>query len=243
MLLRINSFCRGHWGAPATVAMLVELLNKGVHPRPKARWAPAAIWRRWRYRWCSWARGRRTWGLLPGGALAAGLTAALGRRAWPHQRHANHDGHRMLAPLCRRRGGPDLEAEGQRLRLRRPHPRAAACADQRRAAQRIRRLTEGSGRVQPYDPAKVDAYSLRCIPQVHGAWRTWDHVAERLELRPTRHRQPAAVSRRRRRPQRRQFHGEPVAMALDYLAIGLAELASIAERRTGQPVPRGRRPS
>jgi len=82
-----------------------------------------------------------------------------------------------------------------------------------------------------------DAYSLRCMPQVHGAAR--DALAElervlAVELNsvtdnplvfPT----GDVVSGG-------NFHGEPLAMALDYATIGVAELASISERRTARLV-------
>ncbi len=254
MLLRINSFCRGHSGVrPATVAMLVELLNKGVHPAVPAQGslgasgdlAPLA-----HIALVLLGEGQAYVGerLLPGAEAlaAAGLKpAALG----PKEGLALINGTQIMtgigmltvraarqlllwADAAAALTLEALKANGSafdaRIHALRPY------AGQRRAAQRIRRLTEGSGRVQPYDPAKVqDAYSLRCIPQVHGAVAdVVDHVAERLELEansvtdnPLLFPDDGVVLNGG------NFHGEPVAMALDYLAIGLAELAGIAERR------------
>jgi histidine ammonia-lyase len=79
-----------------------------------------------------------------------------------------------------------------------------------------------------------DPYSLRCVPQVHGASRdALAHCAGVIETEinsvtdnplvfPD---EPAIVSGG-------NFHGQPLALALDYAAIALAELASVAERRT-----------
>jgi histidine ammonia-lyase len=78
-----------------------------------------------------------------------------------------------------------------------------------------------------------DAYSLRCIPQVHGAVRdVAAHVRRVLEVELN-----SATDNPLVFPDTGEvisggnFHGEPVALALDYLAIAVAELASISERR------------
>jgi histidine ammonia-lyase len=78
-----------------------------------------------------------------------------------------------------------------------------------------------------------DAYSLRCSPQVHGAARdTWDH-ASRVAAREL----DAAIDNPvvlddGRVESNGNFHGAPVAYVLDFLAIAVADLASISERRT-----------
>lgn len=113
----------------------------------------------------------------------------------------------------------------ERLHAIRRHPGQIA------VAARVRQLTEGStlldaaGRVQ-------DAYSLRCAPQVQGAARDTlefiDTVITReinavtdnpLLFSPT-----EAISGG-------NFHGEPIAMSMDYLKIALSEVAAISERR------------
>ncbi|MCS5732944.1 histidine ammonia-lyase [Herbiconiux daphne] len=113
----------------------------------------------------------------------------------------------------------------------RPHPGQAA------SASNLRRLLAGSPIVAshkgPEHTVVQDAYSLRCAPQVHGAARdTLAHarlVAER-EL-------AAAIDNPVVLPDGRvesngNFHGAPVAYALDFLAIVMADVASMAERRT-----------
>ncbi len=113
----------------------------------------------------------------------------------------------------------------------RPHP------GQRVSAENLRRLTAGSEIVASHRTtahAVQDAYSLRCAPQVHGACRDAlafaRGVAER-ELsseidNPTVFPESGSVE------SAGNFHGEPLAFALDFLAIAASEIASIAERRT-----------
>ena len=82
------------------------------------------------------------------------------------------------------------------------------------------------GRVQ-------DAYSLRCSPQVHGAVRDALDYAERaiaIELNAATD-NPLVLADRGEVVSNGNFHGEPVAIPLDTLKIGLAELGSISERR------------
>ncbi|MEN0128417.1 MAG: histidine ammonia-lyase [Brevundimonas sp.] len=113
----------------------------------------------------------------------------------------------------------------------RPHPGQAV------SAANIRAVLDGSGIMASHktpDCTRVqDAYSLRCAPQVHGAARdTATHaraVAER-ELE-------AAVDNPVITPDGRvesngNFHGAPVAYVLDFLAIAVADVASMSERRT-----------
>lgn len=122
----------------------------------------------------------------------------------------------------------------ERIHQARPH------AGQIRSAANLRKMLEGSeireshracGRVQ-------DAYSLRCIPQVHGAVRdTLAHCRQVFEIEAN-----SAVDN----PlvfmidaknsvgdviSGGNFHGEPLAFALDFLAISLCALAGISERR------------
>jgi histidine ammonia-lyase len=111
----------------------------------------------------------------------------------------------------------------------RPHPGQVA------SARNLYRLLDDSeinqshrwcGRVQ-------DAYSLRCSPQVHGACRDAIRYAEgvvAIELNAATD-NPLVFADRREVLSNGNFHGEPVAIALDTLAIALAELAGISERR------------
>jgi len=111
----------------------------------------------------------------------------------------------------------------------RPHPGQAAVAGN------VRRLLEGSeileshrfcGRVQ-------DPYSLRCVPQVHGASRdALGHAADVIERELNSVTDNPLVFEDGSVISGGNFHGQPLALALDYAAIALAELGSISERRT-----------
>ena len=119
-------------------------------------------------------------------------------------------------------------ADLQRLR---PHPGQATSAANLRAIMadspiRESHRTEACTRVQ-------DAYSLRCSPQVHGAVRDTCSHAEQVAVREL----AAAIDNPvltldGRVESNGNFHGAPVAYVLDFLAIAVADLASIAERRT-----------
>ena len=121
-----------------------------------------------------------------------------------------------------------------RLHQLRPHPGQIACASN------LLRLTEG-GTIGPSHAgcAKVqDAYSLRCMPQVHGAARdTLEHVRAVLlrELNSVTD-NPTLFAETGEVISGGNFHGQPVAMALDFLAIAVSELGSISERRIEQLV-------
>ena len=116
------------------------------------------------------------------------------------------------------------------LQALRPHPGQIA------SAANLFRLLDDSqivashrwcGRVQ-------DAYSLRCSPQVHGAVRDAMGYAERVvavELNAATD-NPLVLAGQGEVMSNGNFHGEPVAFALDMLKIALAELANISERRT-----------
>ena len=83
------------------------------------------------------------------------------------------------------------------------------------------------------DPRVQDAYSLRCAPQVHGASRdairyVYDVVATEINSATD---NPLIFAADKAHLEGGNFHGQPVAIALDVLAIALAELANISERR------------
>ena len=118
----------------------------------------------------------------------------------------------------------------ERVQVIRPHPGQLA------SAANLRRLLAGSPLVASHresDHAVQDAYCLRCAPQVHGAVRDVHAHARRvidIELgsvvdNPVIVPDGEVMSTG-------NFHGEPLAFAGDMLAIAVAELASIAERRT-----------
>lgn len=106
---------------------------------------------------------------------------------------------------------------------------------QKAAASNIRRLLENSRIMESHRfCSKVqDAYSLRCVPQVHGATRdTVRHVRSILDVEMNSVTDnPIILPDTEESISCGNFHGQPVALSLDFLAIGLAELADISERR------------
>ncbi|HEY6682141.1 MAG TPA: histidine ammonia-lyase [Propionibacteriaceae bacterium] len=125
------------------------------------------------------------------------------------------------------------------LHALRPHPGQAASATNMRtimAGSEIREShrTEACTRVQ-------DAYSLRCAPQVAGAVRdTVDH-AERVALIELASAiDNPVITLDGRVESNGNFHGAPLGYVLDFLAIAVADLASISERRTDRFLDRAR---
>jgi len=78
-----------------------------------------------------------------------------------------------------------------------------------------------------------DAYSLRCIPQVHGAtWQTLNYVKEKLEIEINAATDnPLIFDNGNNVISGGNFHGQPIALAMDFLCIAMAEIANITERR------------
>lgn len=107
---------------------------------------------------------------------------------------------------------------------------------QRASAKNVRRLLKGSEIRKSHihnDPRVQDAYSLRCMPQVHGAVRDTIDFCERqvnVEINSATD-NPLIFPKDGIHLEGGNFHGEPLALAMDYLAIGLSEYASISERR------------
>ncbi|HMT97222.1 MAG TPA: aromatic amino acid lyase, partial [Ferruginibacter sp.] len=109
-------------------------------------------------------------------------------------------------------------------------------AGQLTVAKAMRNILEGSEICTAKKEQVQDPYSFRCIPQVHGACadviahvsdvflKEINSVTDNPNIFPD---EDLIVSGG-------NFHGQPLAMALDYLAIALAELGSISERRTYQ---------
>lgn len=115
-----------------------------------------------------------------------------------------------------------------RIHALRPHPGQIA------AAENVRRVIKGSEIMQSHkDCQKVqDPYSLRCVPQVHGACRDAILYAKRVvEVELNSATDNPLVFENDLVISGGNFHGEPLALALDMLAIALSELASISERR------------
>jgi histidine ammonia-lyase len=259
MLLRANSLAKGHSGVRAIIIdTLCEMLNRGVVPfvpsqgsvgasgdlAPLAHLALALTGEGE----CLDEKGQRVpsaealkraqikavvleskeaISLINGtqGMLAVGTLSLLAAETLV-------DSADVIGGLtCDALKGTDA-AFDERIHKARPH------SGQMKSAANLRRMLEGSqireshrecGRVQ-------DAYSLRCIPQVHGAIRdTLAHCREVFEIETnsavdnplvfiTGNSEGDVISGG-------NFHGEPLAFALDFLAIALSALAGISERR------------
>ena len=259
MLLRANSLAKGHSGVRAVIIdTLCEMLNRGVTPfvpsqgsvgasgdlAPLAHLALALIGEGE----CFNDKGERvpsadalkraqikavvleskeTISLINGtqGMLAVGTLSLLAAETLV-------DSADVIGGLsCDALKGTDA-AFDERIHKARPH------SGQIKTAANLRRMLEGSqireshrecGRVQ-------DAYSLRCIPQVHGAVRdTLAYCREVFEIEAnsavdnplvfiTGNSEGDVISGG-------NFHGDPLAFALDFLAIALCALAGISERR------------
>lgn len=263
MLIRANTLARGHSGIRLeTLQLIVDCLNAGIHPvipekgslgasgdlAPLAHFACVLIGEglaELNGEIVSGAEGLERAGLSPI-TLAAkeGLALTNGTTIMTAVGLIETARAQKLADIADITGCLTLEALhgtasafDERLHALRPHPRQVECA------ARLREILNGSEFVRSFDPANVqDAYTLRCMPQVHGACRDAVLYAEwliKLELNavtdnPLIFIEDAADGR----PESIEvisggnFHGEPLALAFDYLAIALSELGNISERRT-----------
>ncbi|MCA1035611.1 histidine ammonia-lyase [Bacillus infantis] len=101
-------------------------------------------------------------------------------------------------------------------------------------AARMRDYLAGSRLTTVQGELRVqDAYSLRCIPQVHGAsWQALDYVKEKLEIEMNAATDnPLIFDEGEKVISGGNFHGQPIAFAMDFMKIAVAELANISERR------------
>ncbi|MFF5995768.1 histidine ammonia-lyase [Lysinibacillus sp. KU-BSD001] len=106
--------------------------------------------------------------------------------------------------------------------------------EQVEVAERIRAHLSDSLLITKQGEIRVqDAYSIRCIPQVHGAtWQTLNYVKEKLEIEMNAATDnPLIFDNGEKVLSGGNFHGQPIAFAMDFLAIAVAELANISERR------------
>jgi histidine ammonia-lyase len=133
-----------------------------------------------------------------------------------------------------------VRAFDARIAAARPHPGQATVAGNLRGL-----LADSALALSHRDCGKVqDPYSLRCMPQVHGATRdTLEHAAAVLEREaasstdnPLVFVDPDGGDGAGEMISGGNFHGQPVALALDFAAIAIAELANISERRVEQLV-------
>jgi len=258
MVIRANTLAKGHSGIrEETLRLLLDMLNRGVHPvvpsqgslgasgdlAPLAHMAlpliglGEAVYRGERL---PGAEALARAGLSPvtleakeGLALTNGTAfmAAIGVLTTVQAENlacvADIAGCLSLEAL---HGTP--RAFDARIHAARPHPRQVECA------AFLRQLIVGSTFTRPDDQLNVqDAYTLRCIPQVHGAVRDVILYARwvlSIELNAATDNpliffdedtgQAEVISGG-------NFHGEPLALAMDYLALALTELGNMSERR------------
>ena len=258
MLIRANTLARGHSGIRLeTLQLLLAMLNHGVHPiipqkgslgasgdlAPLAHMALPMIGEGealFQGELLEGAIALRQAGLEPitlaakeGLALTNGTSVmcALGvletARAESISLTADIAGCMSLEAL----NGTD-RAFDARIHQLRPFPRQVECASHLRA------LLQGSELTRPHSSENVqDAYTLRCIPQVHGAVRDAIAYARwvfEIELNAVTDNPLLFID-----PETDEidilsggnFHGEILAIAMDYLGIAISELGNISERR------------
>ncbi|MFO7809824.1 MAG: aromatic amino acid lyase, partial [Candidatus Delongbacteria bacterium] len=123
-----------------------------------------------------------------------------------------------------------LKAHDPRIHSARPHE------GQKITAQNFIKLLHDSKILSSHaECSKVqDAYSLRCIPQVHGAVKdTYNHAKKIIETEMNSVTDnPLVFEEGHDVVSGGNFHGEPVAFVMDFLSVAVSELASISERRT-----------
>ncbi|MGB7203021.1 MAG: histidine ammonia-lyase [Pyrinomonadaceae bacterium] len=256
MLIRANTLARGFSGIRLqTLELILECLNRGVHPTipergslgasgdlaPLAHFACVLIGEgeaEFGGEIISGAEALKRAGLSPV-TLAAkeGLALTNGTTVMTAVGLLETVKAQKLAELADVSGCLTLEALNgtvsafdERIHALRPHPRQIECA------ANLRAILDGSEFVREFDPTNVqDAYTLRCMPQVHGACRDAVLYAEwllKLELNAVTDNPLIFVDGDKIEViSGGNFHGEPLALAFDYLSIALAELGNISERR------------
>ncbi|MBK5240539.1 histidine ammonia-lyase [Clostridium sp.] len=100
-------------------------------------------------------------------------------------------------------------------------------------AKNILNLTEGSTFITSQGEIRVqDAYSLRCIPQVHGASKdAVEYIKSKVDIEINSVTDNPIVTEEGDVISGGNFHGQPMAISFDFLGIAMAEVASISERR------------
>lgn len=110
----------------------------------------------------------------------------------------------------------------------RPHP------EMEEVGARIRHNLEGSKRITTQGELRMqDAYSIRCIPQVHAAnWQSFYHAERIVDVEINATTDNPVVLESGDVLSGGHFHGQPIAFAMDFLKFGLCEWGNISERRT-----------
>lgn len=102
------------------------------------------------------------------------------------------------------------------------------------SAKNMLTILKGSKNTSKKGESRVqDAYSVRCVPQIHGAFKDcFKYVKEKVEIEMNAATDnPLIFAADDEVINGGNFHGEPMALAFDFLAIGLSELANVSERR------------
>ncbi len=258
MLIRANTLARGYSGIRlSTLQLLIDMLNAGVHPvipekgslgasgdlAPLAHMSLPLIGEgeaEYQGEILAGAEALRRAGLAPitlaakeGLALTNGTSVmcAIGVLETVRAERISHTADIAGCLSLEALHGTPL-AFDERIHALRPFPRQIDCAAY------LRRVLEGSQFTRDESSADVqDAYTLRCIPQVHGAARdaiAYCRWAFEIELNAVTDNPLIFIDETTGKIEvisGGNFHGEPLAIALDYLAIGLSELGNISERR------------
>ena len=255
MLLRANVLTKGFSGVRSEVVQtLVEMINKGVHPvipekgsvgasgdlAPLAFMTLPIMGKGWAMYEGRIMEGRKAFtkaGISPlvlcakeGLALINGtcVMTAIGVLSLLKAER--------LADLADMAGAMSMEAAlctpvafDPNVQKVRKHK------GQRKSAENLVRLTRQSGIREFHKacPKVQDPYSFRCMPQVHGAVRdALNYVRSVLEIEiNSATDNPLIFPDQNKVISAGNFHGEPVALALDFLGISVSELANISERR------------
>lgn len=259
MVLRANALMKGHSGIrPEVIKLLIELVNQNVTPLipsqgsvgasgdlvPLAHMSAVLIGEGqafYKGQLYSGIEALERAGLAPVDLEAKeGLALINGTQAMTAQGvFALYDGDFLLktadcasALTMEALGGIPASLD-QRVHALRPHP------GQMVAASNLRRILAGSKLVYGEQQERIqDAYSLRCIPQVHGASKEAYRYVEQVinvEINSVTD-NPILFPEDEDVVSAGNFHGQPIALALDFLAIALAEIGNISERRVERMV-------
>jgi len=239
MLLRANVLVRGTSGVrPALPELLVEMLNRKIHPSVPSQGSVGASGDLAPLSHLALAmigegdvkvprpitlEAKEGLAFVNGTQAQTGLAALLVHDAWRLWRTAHGAAAMSLEAV---RGSPDpFDA---RIHDARPHPQ------QQRSAALLRGLLTGSAIRESHrdnDPRVQDAYSLRCTPQVLGAVGEGLAFAERLVTTELNAATDNPLVFGDDVLSGGNFHGQPIALALDVIAIALTTLAGLSERR------------
>ena len=259
MLLRAQVLARAYSGArPEIVELLAECLNHGIHPviprqgsvgasgdlAPLAHLALVLIGEgecHYKGERSNSADVLKQTGLKPVQLQAKeGLCLINGTQAMTGLGAVVADRAERLGKICDVIGAMTVEALtdsrtafDKRIHELRPFEGQLA------SAANLYAILEGSEIMSSHkDCGRVqDPYSLRCMPQVHGATRdTLAHVRRILSVEINAVTDNPLVFENDEIVSGGNFHGQPVAFALDFMGIGVAELANISERRIEQLV-------